>query len=101
MTGSLSATEQMALAYAFTLSIHKASGQNCPLVIDSPLGRVSDENRSKMAQVLLDISKNKQIIMLFTPDEYSEGVSSLYDNNAKVMTLTLSEDEKFIEGIDK
>lgn len=37
--------------------------------------------------------------MLFTPDEYSEGVSSLYDNNAKVMTLTLSEDENLQRGL--
>ena len=52
MTGSLSATEQMALAYAYTLAIHRASGKNCPLVIDSPLGRVSDDNRENMARVL-------------------------------------------------
>ena len=68
MTGSLSATEQMALAYAFTLAIHRASGKNCPLVIDSPLGRVSDTNRENMATALQKVSKEKQIIMLFTPD---------------------------------
>ena len=77
MTGSLSATEQMALAYAFTLAIHSASGKNCPLVIDSPLGRVSDENRENMAKALKEVSKEKQIIMLFTPDEYSEAVSPI------------------------
>lgn len=100
MTGSLSATEQMALAYAFTLAIHKASGKNCPLVIDSPLGRVSDENRENMAKALLDISKDKQIIMLFTPDEYSEAVKGMYDNIADVRELKLTEDEKYVEGIE-
>lgn len=100
MTGSLSATEQMALAYAFTLAIHKASGKNCPLVIDSPLGRVSDENRENMAKALGEISKEKQIIMLFTPDEYSESVQAIYDEIADVRKLRLSSDENFIEGID-
>lgn len=100
MTGSLSATEQMALAYAFTLAIHSASGKNCPLVIDSPLGRVSDENRENMALALKDVSKEKQIIMLFTPDEYSEQVKRIYDPVADVRELTLSADEKFVEGID-
>ena len=101
MTGSLSATEQMALAYAFTLAIHEASGINCPLIIDSPLGRVSDDNRKKMAQALLDVSKNKQIIMLFTPDEYSEKVQEIYTETAHIRTLKLTADEKYIEGIER
>lgn len=100
MTGSLSATEQMALAYAFTLAIHKASGKNCPLVIDSPLGRVSDDNRENMAKALLDISKDKQIIMLFTPDEYSDAVKNMYNNIAYVREFKLTEDEKYVEGIE-
>jgi len=100
MTGSLSATEQMALAYAFTLAIHKASGKNCPLVIDSPLGRVSDTNRENMAAALKEVSKTKQIIMLFTPDEYSEEVRKLYDGTAVVKELSLSEDENYVEGIE-
>lgn len=100
MTGSLSATEQMALAYSFTLAIHKASGKNCPLVIDSPLGRVSDENRENMARALLKISRDKQIIMLFTPDEYSASVESMYEGNAHIRRMQLSENEKFVEGIE-
>ena len=100
MTGSLSATEQMALAYAFTLAIHKASGKNCPLVIDSPLGRVSDENRENMASALKDVSRNKQIIMLFTPDEYSDSVRKMYEGIAEVRKLSLSVDEYYVEGIE-
>ena len=100
MTGSLSATEKMALAYAFTLAIHKTSGKNCPLVIDSPLGRVSDDNRENMAKALLDVSRDKQIIMLFTPDEYSSSVQKLYQSSANVHELKLSSDESFIEGIE-
>ena len=99
MTGSLSATEYMALAYSFTLAIHEASGKNCPLVVDSPLGRVSDENRANMAAELLKISRNKQIIMLFTPDEYSEEVRKIYESVVSVRDIVLSDDEKEVERI--
>ena len=100
MTGSLSATEYMALAYSFTLAIHDASGKNCPLVVDSPLGRVSDENRANMASELLQVSKQKQIIMLFTPDEYSDEVKALYDNNAaSIRNISLSDDENEVESV--
>ena len=100
MTGSLSATEYMALAYSFTLAIHDASGKNCPLVVDSPLGRVSDDNRVNMANELLKVAKQKQIIMLFTPDEYSDEVKNLYDEAAaSIREINLSSDEDQIVGV--
>ena len=87
----------MALAYSFTLAIHKTSGRNCPLVVDSPLGRVSDENRVNMAKELLKISKDKQIIMLFTPDEYSSEVADIYDDTvASIRDLSLVSNESEI-----
>lgn len=100
MTGSLSATEYMALAYSFTLAIHDASGKNCPLVVDSPLGRVSDDNRTNMATELLKVSAKKQIIMLFTPDEYSAEVKRVYDNSAaSIRDISLSASEDQIAGV--
>lgn len=100
ITGSLGATEFMALAYSFTLAIHETSGKNCPLVVDSPLGRVSDLNRERMASELLKVSESKQIIMLFTPDEYSKEVEMIYnDNVGSIRSINLSEDEKEIERI--
>lgn len=100
MTGGLSATEYMALAYSFTLAIHEASGKNCPLVVDSPLGRVSDDNRTNMAAELLKVSYEKQIIMLFTPDEFSKEVADVFENNAaSIRDIILSDDEKEIEKV--
>lgn len=101
MTASLSATEQMALAYAFILAIHNASGRNCPLVIDSPIGRSSDKNRECIAEALLEISEEKQIIMLFTPDDYTLPVQEMYADKAYIRKLQLSSDEKFVEGIER
>ena len=96
MTPNLSDTETMSLAYAFTLAIHQASGKNCPLVIDSPLGKTSDNNRQNMTSVLLDISRNKQLIMCFTPDEYSDNIKDILKDIDK-RELKLGEDETTIE----
>lgn len=101
MTESMSATEKMALAYAFTLAVHRVSGRNCPLVIDSPLGRVSDDNRENMARALLKVAKDKQIIMLFTPDEYSPAVAEMYNKEATTHRLSLSADESLVEGVER
>lgn len=96
MTASLSATEQMALAYSFILAVHKASGQNAPLVIDSPIGRSSDMNRENIAHSLMKISENKQIVMLFTPDDFTPAIQQMFEGNATIERLSLSEDEKFV-----
>lgn len=51
-------------------------------------------------QALLKISCNKQIIMLFTPDDYSAPVKKLYSGKADNKVLVMSSDEKFIEGVE-
>lgn len=53
-----------------------------------------------MARALQAVSKEKQIIMLFTPDEYSYSVRQMYEGVAEVREPTLSEDESYIEGIE-
>ena len=70
--GTCSAAEKELLALAFTIALHKVSGYNNLLFIDTPVGRVSDINRSNFASVLKEISRNKQIILAFTPSEYSD-----------------------------
>jgi DNA sulfur modification protein DndD len=73
--GSLSAGERELLALAFTLALHHTSGFDSPILIDTPVARISDEQRAKFAQVLCEVSTGKQIVLLFTPAEYSEDVS--------------------------
>ena len=62
------------MALAFTIAIHKVSGYDNLLFIDTPVGRISDENRTNFAKVLLEVSQTKQIILAFTPSEYSEEI---------------------------
>jgi DNA sulfur modification protein DndD len=77
--GTCSAAERCLLALSFTLALHEVSGFNSLLVIDTPVARVSDENRKNFAKVLCDVSLNKQIIMTFTPDEYSTEIRNVFD----------------------
>lgn len=94
---SCSAAEKELLALAFTLAVHEVSGYDNLLFIDTPVGRVSDENRENFAQVLLDISQKKQIILAFTPSEYSDEIKSVL-NESTVATLSrLITDEKTTE----
>lgn len=84
---SCSAAEKELLALAFTLAVHEVSGYDNLLFIDTPVGRVSDENRENFAKVLLDISKKKQIILAFTPSEYSDEIKSVL-NDSTVSTVS-------------
>lgn len=90
---SCSAAEKELLALAFTLAVHEVSGYDNLLFIDTPVGRVSDENRENFAQVLLDISKKKQIILAFTPSEYSEEIKSVLNDSTASTVSKLVTDE--------
>lgn len=92
--GSISAAERELLALSFTLALHKVSGFESPLIIDTPVARVSDTNRENFAKVLNIVSKNKQTILLFTPDEYSNDVSKQFDTTCSNKFELILEDEK-------
>jgi DNA sulfur modification protein DndD len=91
--GSCSAAERELLALAFTLALHKVSHHDSLLFIDTPVGRVSDQNRSFFAQSIVEVSKNKQVILAFTPSEYSSEISECFDFDAssKATLKTTSE----------
>lgn len=93
--GSISAAEHELLALSFTLALHKVSGFDSPILIDTPVARVSDEHRTNMGNIFAEISKNKQLILLFTPAEYSPDISKPLDIKASnKFNLKLSSDEK-------
>ena len=80
--GTVSAGERGLLALAFTLALHDASGFDSPILIDTPVARISDKQREKFAEVLSDVGVNKQVLLLFTPSEYSQEVSQIMDKVA-------------------
>lgn len=81
--GTCSAAERCLLALSFTLALHEVSGFNSLLFIDTPVARVSDINRVNFANVLCEVSKGKEIIMTFSPDEYSPEIRRIFDPIAK------------------
>lgn len=84
--GSCSAAEKSLLALSFTLALHEVSGFNAMLFIDTPVARVSGQNRINFSNVLKDVSKYKQLIMTLTPDEYSEPVKFIFEPIASTIS---------------
>lgn len=70
----LSAGERQVLAYSFIAALTQVSGFDAPVVIDTPLGRISILPRREIASKLPLFLKNTQITILFTDAEYTEEV---------------------------
>lgn len=95
--GSLSAAERQELAMAFTLALHTVSGFDSPLLIDTPVARVS-ASRAEFAEALLETSQSKQLILLFTPKEYTEEVEKVLAPMAStISTLDFKNSETTLE----
>lgn len=77
--GNTSAAERELLALAFTLALHKTSGFDSPILIDTPVARVADEHRENFAKIFASVSREKQTILLFTSAEYSHEISGLLE----------------------
>jgi DNA sulfur modification protein DndD len=72
--GDLSAGERQVLALAFTAALYNVSGYDVPVIIDTPLGRISDETSEKIAGSLPGYLSDTQVVLLVTDKEYSEAV---------------------------
>ena len=93
--GSCSAAERSLLALSFTLALHEVSGFKSLLFIDTPVARVSDVNRINFARVLKKVSESKQIILTFSPDEYSEEIRQIFESNVSTQVKLHTEEEKY------
>jgi len=92
--GTVSAGERALLALAFTLSLHEVSGFDSPILIDTPVARISGKNRENFGKIFSSVSDKKQTILLFTPDEYTKSIGKYLDNKASSrQNINLSIDE--------
>ncbi len=94
--GDTSAGESHILALAFIIAMHNKSGFDAPIIIDTPIGRLSDKLRTSFAETIVNYSKDKQIIILFTPSDYSSEVESILEpikTNKFLIDATKSESE--------
>lgn len=98
--GTISAAERELLTLAFILALHSVSGFDSPILIDTPLTRVSDQQRENFASALARIDPKKQLILLFTISEYSTEASKFLDpasSNKFVLKLSSDEQEAHLE----
>lgn len=90
--GSCSAAERALLALSFTLALQKVSMHDSLLFIDTPIGRVDQDNRLNFVNTLCEIAKTKQVILTFTPVEYDDKVATaLQDQYASFNRLTIED----------
>ncbi len=78
--GSLSAGERQVLALSFMAALKEVSGFDVPVVIDTPLGRISGEPRENIAKSLPKYLENTQVTLLMTDTEYTPKLKSILDN---------------------
>lgn len=72
--GSLSAGERQVLALSFMAALNNVSGFNAPIIIDTPLGRLSKVPKRNIAKNLPNYLKGKQVVLLVTEEEYTPEV---------------------------
>lgn len=75
--GTLSAGQRQVLALSFMAALKQVSGFNTPIMIDTPLGRISKEPKNNIARKLPNYLKGSQVTMLVTEEEYTPEVRSL------------------------
>lgn len=81
----LSMGEKLVLALSFMAALRKIAGFGFPLVIDTPVGRVSGEPRSNIAKTLPQALENNQITLLVTDTEYLPEISG--ENSRKFPSI--------------
>ena len=69
----LSKGGQLVLALSFMTALNSLSGFELPIIIDTPLGRLDEPIKERIGAQLPIYTQNKQVTMLVTSSEYSEG----------------------------
>ena len=67
---ALSAGERLVLALSFIVAIRTIVGFKVPLIIDTPLGKISGKPTKNIADFISNFSKDVQITLLVTDKEY-------------------------------
>lgn len=72
--GSLSTGITQMLAMSFIEALNEFSGFDMPIIIDTMLGRISNESTDNISKYLPECFRGRQMILLLTDKEYSEEV---------------------------
>ena len=72
LTDSLSAGERQFLTLSFLAALEQVSGFDAPIVIDTPLGRISGKNKKRFGENFPAYLDDTQITLLVTDQEYTD-----------------------------
>jgi DNA sulfur modification protein DndD len=89
----LSGGEDVCLALAFSQALGEISGFELPLIFDSPLVKLDDEVKVKVARSMGLNLRGRQLILLMKPDEYNPDVQAALSEGVSVSAATLKFDE--------
>lgn len=93
--GTLSAGERQVCALSFMAALNSVSGFEVPIVIDTPLARISSEPSKNIARNLPNYLQNKQVTLLVTEKEYSPEVKKELDSRVgKMYVIDVVEKER-------
>ena len=96
--GTISAGERQVLALSFMAALYKVSGFNAPVIIDTPLGRISGEPRKNIAKALPEYLTGTQVTLMVTDTEYTEAVrNELIERVSKEYELKFNKPEAVTE----
>lgn len=97
--GSLSAGERQVLALSFMAALNSVSGFDSPIIVDTPLGRLSKEPKNNIARNLPNYLEGKQVILLVTEEEYTSEVRErLHEKVGKEYRIHFREREEGSEA---
>ncbi|MDC0243357.1 AAA family ATPase [Marine Group III euryarchaeote] len=75
----LSAGERQVLALSFMAALKDITGYKAPVLIDTPMGRISKKPKDNIAECLPRYLKDTQLILLVTDSEYTTSVKEKLD----------------------
>ena len=100
--GDLSDGEKISLGLCFMYALHKYSGFELPVIMDTLLGPIGVEIRKNIATFLPSLVENKQTVLLVTGSEYTEDFRSiLFDHIGKEYTIEWSNSDEGKESVVK
>ena len=70
--GDLSDGEKLCLGLCFMAAIHKVSGFDLPIIMDTPLANLGTKMRHNIAEFIPQIERGKQTVLLVTDSEYTD-----------------------------
>ncbi|MGD0202849.1 MAG: AAA family ATPase [Candidatus Bathyarchaeia archaeon] len=92
--GTLSAGERQVCALAFMSALNSVSGFDVPVIIDTPLARISDDPRLNIAKKLPTYLQGTQVTLLVTKEEYTPDVqAALSTRVGKVYKINVQEEK--------